>query len=141
MKIQDKHICDIFSHIESILMSISSRWRSSNCHSNGEVCQQQNPVDQDKHLSSYTDLAGSKAMMTDELCACCQCKGQACICRSWAIASLHHKSSLLIACMISKSGSSENQCITMRYFILYNTLQYCSILYSIVLIVYNKIFC
>ena len=37
--------------------------------------------------------------------------------------------------------SSENQCITMRYFILYNTLQYCSILYSIVLIVYNKIFC
>jgi hypothetical protein len=45
-----------------------------------------NPVDQDKleHLSSYTDLAESKAMMTDELCACCQCKGQACICRSWA---------------------------------------------------------
>ena len=40
-----------------------------------------------------------------------------------------------------KGCSSENQCITMRYFILYNTLQYCSILYSIVLIVYNKIFC
>ena len=38
-------------------------------------------------------------------------------------------------------NASENQCITMRYFILYNTLQYCSILYSIVLIVYNKIFC